>query len=117
MKKFISLLLTAALMLSLAACGTNNTENTSSDTDQENSERVPFSGEYVVDAAYVKEHMGDDSVLLVDAACPHCSFNWRTCPDYAVDRHAGLACDGRSVQTGRTADRIAGKRIIAKSKL
>ena len=65
MKKILSFLLTAALVFSLAACGTNNTGNTSNsagntaDSQEENSERVPFSGEYVVDAAYVKEHMDD----------------------------------------------------------
>lgn len=76
MKKILAFLLTAALVFSLAACGAdnaNNTGNTSnsagntSDSQEENSERVPFSGEYVVDAAYVKEHMGDEGVLLVDA--------------------------------------------------
>lgn len=73
MKKILAFLLTAALVFSLAACGTNNTGNTSNsagntaDSQEENSERVPFSGEYVVDAAYVKEHMDDEGVLLVDA--------------------------------------------------
>ncbi len=68
MKKFFALFLTAALLFSAAACGANTGAGNSSDSSQEDDgTRVPFTGAYVVDAAYVKEHMGEEGVLLVDA--------------------------------------------------
>ena len=68
MKKLFALFLTAALLLSAAACGANTGAGNSSDSSQEDDgTRVPFTGAYVVDAAYVKEHMGEEGVLLVDA--------------------------------------------------
>ena len=68
MKKLFALFLTAALLFSAAACGANTGAGNSSDSSQEDDgTRVPFTGAYVVDAAYVKEHMGEEGVLLVDA--------------------------------------------------
>lgn len=68
MKKLFALFLTAALLFSAAACGANTGAGNSSDNSQEDDgTRVPFTGAYVVDAAYVKEHMGEEGVLLVDA--------------------------------------------------
>ena len=68
MKKFFALFLTAALLFSAAACGANTGAGNASDSSQEDDgTRVPFTGAYVVDAAYVKEHMGEEGVLLVDA--------------------------------------------------
>ena len=68
MKKFFALFLTAALLFSAAACGANTGAGNSSDSSQEDDgTRVPFTGAYVLDAAYVKEHMGEEGVLLVDA--------------------------------------------------
>ena len=68
MKKPFALFLTAALLFSAAACGANTGAGNSSDSSQEDDgTRVPFTGAYVVDAAYVKEHMGEEGVLLVDA--------------------------------------------------
>lgn len=72
MKK-TALLLVLALVLSLAGCGTSgekkedadHTQTESNETEQEETNVDPFSGEYVVDAAYVKENI--DNIILIDA--------------------------------------------------
>jgi len=68
MKKALALLLSLVMVFALAACGEKApVENTTSAAGEGISETVRFSGEYIVDAQYVLDHMNDENVLLVDA--------------------------------------------------
>ena len=64
-KKIVSLLLCLMLVMTFAAgCG-SKTEDSSVEKETSNVSSEAFSGEYVVDAAYVKENI--DHIKLVDA--------------------------------------------------
>lgn len=63
MKRKVTGLLIATLMLGLVGCGASGSETAKADPSKDSKEA--FSGEYVVDAAYVEENL--ESIVLVDA--------------------------------------------------
>lgn len=64
MKK-MALFLVLVLVLGLAGCSSNSTEESAGSDAKEETKAEAFSGEYVVDAEYVKENL--DNIILVDA--------------------------------------------------
>ena len=68
MKKTLALLLSLVMVFGLVACGEKApAANATPSPVAGTSEPVRFSGEYIVDAQYVMDHMKDKNVLLVDA--------------------------------------------------
>lgn len=62
MKKFVSILMAAAMVLSMSACAAPAAQE-AAPAD----EKAAFTGKYIVDAQYVMEHMKDENVLIIDA--------------------------------------------------
>lgn len=61
-KRWIILLCALATLLLSVGCQGNQTTSTESKQD-----KTAFTGKYMVDASYVKEHLKDENVILVDA--------------------------------------------------
>ncbi|MBZ2174380.1 hypothetical protein K8M07_03875 [Schnuerera sp. xch1] len=61
-KKLLFLVLAFVLTFSMVACSNEQATN-----NEGTSKESVFTGKYIVDANYVKEHYGDDNVILMDA--------------------------------------------------
>ena len=67
-KRWFLLLLVFSLAFSMIACSTEETaKEPGGDENGTKVEATEFTGKYIVDADYVKEHYEDDNVILLDA--------------------------------------------------
>lgn len=66
MKK-VALFMVLVLTLGLVGCGTSSKETSSEDKQEETVKTDPFTGNYIVNADYVKDNLDNKDVILVDA--------------------------------------------------